>query len=438
MGLEPQPPDAGFFREWDSRLPGQRRSLDRAQALQRRLGLTGPHPPVLTVVGSKGKGTAATYASAYLAAGGHRLVTVTSPSLRSTTERIRVDGAAVDPSTLARLGAELDEGIRYLPPSAAGYLSPSGLFTLAGLLLARQQHADYLVLEAGRGGRSDEVSLVEPAVVAITAIFGEHLAELGGSLPAVAADKAGVVGAGTAAVLLGSPPEPAAAQAVRETVAARSGGRLAVEPPPAGWPELPGQLFPPGLGWTNARLGCWAASRLLAATGQPEPPGEVLATTLGSVRLPGRLSAHRLPGSGVEIVADAAVSPAGFRTALEYARARLGGVDHVLLSLPDGKDLAGAVRELAGLPVTFVTVPASHLHYTGPTPPGWPRLPAGQLGADYLAGLGRRLLTLGTVSFLTRILELLEVPTADTFTPPARGTGAHPIESGEERLVLPR
>lgn len=429
MGGEPEPADAVFFREWDSRLPGRHRSLDRARALLPELQLTGRHPPVLTVVGSKGKGTAATYASAYLVAGGHRVVTVTSPSLRSTTERIRVDGAAVRPATLARLGAELDAGIRELPPPAAGYLSPSGLFTLAGLLLARQQHADYLVLEAGRGGRSDEVSLVEPAVVAITAIFGEHLAELGGNLPAVAADKAAVVGASTAAVLLGSPLEPAAARAVRETVAARS--RLAVEPlEPAdrvdaaapAWADLPDRLLPPGLGRANGRLGCRAASRLLAATGRSEPPGPALAATLGSVRLPGRLSVHRLPGSGVEIVADAAVSPVGFRTALAYARARLGGVDRVLVSLPDGKDLAGAARELAGLPVTFVTVPASHLRYTAPTR-GWPRLPAGQLDRDYLAGSGRRLLALGTVSFLARILELLDTPTAEAFTPPARNAG---------------
>lgn len=158
-------PDTVFFREWDSRLPGQHRSLDRARAVRDRLGLAS-HPPVLTVVGSKGKGTAASYASAYLAAAGHRVVTVTSPSLRHTTERIRVDGAAVDEATLARLGDRLAAAIRELPPPRDCYLSPSGLFTLAGLLLARELPAGYLVLEAGRGGRSDEVSLVEPAVVA--------------------------------------------------------------------------------------------------------------------------------------------------------------------------------------------------------------------------------------------------------------------------------
>lgn len=409
-------PDLVFFREWDSRLPGQRRSLDRARSLLGRVGLAGYRPAVLTVVGSKGKGTTATYASAYLAAAGHRVVTVTSPSLRSPTERIRLHGAAVSEPTLARLGQVLAAGIRQLPPHAgAGYLSPSGLFTLAGLLLAQERSADYLVLEAGRGGRSDEVCLVEPAVVAITAIFGEHLAELGGSLAAVVADKAGVVGPGTAAVVVGPQPDPATSWLVREVVAARSGRRLRVEPLEPARPGLPGRLLPPGLGRANALLGHLAAARLLALTGRPEPPRPAVEATLASVALPGRLSVHDLPGTGTRIMVDAAVSPAGVRTAVGYARARLGGIDHVLLSLPDGKDLAGTVPALAGLPVTFVTVPASHLRFTEPRPPGWGSAGTEVLDRGYLSGIGRRVLALGTVSFVARVLTVLDAPTSVAF-----------------------
>jgi dihydrofolate synthase/folylpolyglutamate synthase len=413
-------PDLVFFREWDSRLPGQRRSLDRARSLRDHLGLASYRPAVLTVVGSKGKGTTANYASAYLAAGGHRVVTVTSPSLRSPTERIRLDGTAVADSTLARLGQVLAAGIRQLPPHlapGAGYLSPSGLFTLAGLLLARERSADYLVLEAGRGGGSDEVSLVEPMVVAITPIFGEHQAELGGSLAAIVADKAGVVGPGTAAVVVGRQPDPATARLVRAAAVARSSRRRAVEPFAPDRPELPDRLLPPGLGRANARLGCLAAVRLLAVTGRPQPARAAVGATLGSVSLPGRLSVHDLPGTGTQVLADAAVSSVGYRTAVGYARARLGGIDHVLLCLPDGKDLAGAVGALAGLPVTFVTVPASHLSFTQPPPPGWGSASAVELDRDYLSGLGRRVLALGTFSFVGRVLTTLDVPTGAGFRP---------------------
>ncbi|MGH3682117.1 MAG: hypothetical protein ACRDT2_17915, partial [Natronosporangium sp.] len=245
-------PDAVFFREWDARLPGQRRSLDRAGAVLDRIGLAGFRPQTLVVVGSKGKGTTACYASAYLAAAGRRVVTVTSPSFRDSAERIRLDGAAVPAQTLARIGDRLAAAIRQLPPPADGYLSPSGLFLLGGLLLARERSADALVLEAGRGGRSDEVSLLDPTVVAVTAILGEHLAELGGTLPAVAEDKAGVVGPGTAAVMVLPQPDPATLPVVREVVAQRSRGRLPVELLDPARPGVPERLLPPGLGRANA------------------------------------------------------------------------------------------------------------------------------------------------------------------------------------------
>ncbi|MPZ27989.1 MAG: hypothetical protein GEV12_16665 [Micromonosporaceae bacterium] len=412
-------PDTVFFREWDARLPGQRRSLDRARAVLHHTGLAGHQQPTLVVVGSKGKGTTASYASAYLAAGGHRVVTVTSPELREATERIRVDGAAVDPATLAGLGDRLAAAIRELPHSGDGYLSPSGLFTLGGLLVARERSADVLVLEAGRGGRSDEVSLLDPTVVAITTILGEHLTELGGTLAAVVEEKAGVVGPGTAAVVALPQPDAATTRVVREVVAERSGRRLPVELLDPDRPELPEHLLPPGLGRANALLGCRAAALLLRAGGAPEPAGPALAATLDTVRLPGRLSLHRL-ATGTELLVDAAVSLAGVRTSLEYARSRLGGIDHVLLSLPDDKDLAGAVAALADLPVTFVTVTASHLRFTRPRPPGWGAVDADRLDPSYLSGLGRRVLALGTVSFVGRLLAVLQVPTTVIFRPPPR------------------
>lgn len=409
-------PDAPFFREWGNRRPGARRSLDRARSLLGRAGLDPyadprePHrdprlPGVLVVVGSKGKGTAAVYASAYLAAAGRRVVTVTSPALRDATERIRVDGAAVAAETLAALGRRLASLVE--PPGPGeGYLSPSGLFTIAGLRHARDIAADHVVLEAGRGGISDEVSLVAPEVVAITPIFDEHVAELGGSLAAVVADKCGVVRAGTRAVVVG--PQPAQTRRLIEDAVRRPVTEPAAD-------LVPDDLLPPGLGAANARAGCTAAAQLLGS--RPDPG--VLDRVLRTVSLPGRLSVHRLPGARVWIQVDASVSRAGFAAALGHARSRLGGIDHVLLSLPDDKDLPGAAAELAGLPVTFVTVPASHLGYTRPLPAGWHPVAADQVDLAMLAGLGERIVALGTVSFVGRLLAVLGVPTANVFQAPA-------------------
>lgn len=402
-------PDQVFFQEWDARAPGERRSLARARALLGAAGLDSPGPPVLTVVGSKGKGTAAVYASAYLCAAGRRVVTVTSPSLWRTTERIRVDGVPVDETTLAALGDRL-AALRPGRTAGAGYLSPSGLFLLAGLVHARDVAADAVVLEAGKGGRSDEVSLVDPTVVAVAPIFAEHLGELGGSVEAVVADKLGVVRPRTRAVVIGTQPEPTWRR-IRDRVAAQTGGALtpveAAADPAAG--AVGSDLLPPGLGAANARLGCVAASHLLAAA----PPAAALRRVLGTVRLPGRLSRHRLPGT--ELVVDAAVDRTGVAAAVRYARTWLGGIDHVLLSLPDDKDLAGAAVSLYGLPVTAVTLPAGHLTYRRPVPPGWSRVRVSEVDRAFVAARGPRVLALGTVTFVAHVLRLAGADPAVAF-----------------------
>ena len=202
-----------FFREWERRAPGETRDVERARALAGALGVLGPSAPVLTVVGSKGKGTAATYASAFLAAAGFRVCTVTSPGLRTDRDRIRIDGRAVSSEELAILAADLDTAVRALPPPSDGYLSPSGLFLLAGVLHARRAGADALVLEAGMGGRSDEVALFPPDVAAITPVFLEHAGVLGDTEAEIAREKLGVAAPGT--VVLSAPQSAPVAEVLR-------------------------------------------------------------------------------------------------------------------------------------------------------------------------------------------------------------------------------
>lgn len=387
---------ADFYAEWRRRGTGARRSLRRAELLAEAAGAS-PAAPVLTVVGSKGKGTAATYASAWLAAAGCRVVTVTSPGLRSDAERIRIGGAAISAGQLAGLGRRLAEAARTLPPDPGGYLSPSGMFTLAGLLHARDVGAGVVVLEAGMGGASDEVSLFPPAVVAITKVFGEHLGLLGDTPAEIAADKAGVVADVTAAVVsLPQTPEVAAA------IAALVPGVEVM----TGLPDVP---LPSGLGRDNAALGCLAARRLLGALGRTAPAGR-LRRVLSSVRLPGRTSWHEIPGATLLI--DSAVTRAGAAAALAEACSRWDRIDHVLVCLPDHKDVPGVAAELGGLPVTYARMPDREgLRFTL-TPDG---VDAATLTRESLAALGERIVVLGTVYFTGRILDLVDAPTGRLF-----------------------
>ncbi len=388
-----------FYAEWNDRGPGETRDVSRAGELAELLGVRPPRTPVLTVVGSKGKGTTATYASAWLAAAAVRVVTVTSPSLRSDTERIRVNGTAVSVEELRGLAGRLETAMKSLPRRREGYLSPSGLFTLAGLLHADTIAADAVVLEAGMGGASDEAGLFPPAVVAITEIFAEHVGVLGDTPAEIAADKAAVATPATSAILT-LPQTSPVTTAINTTLATRtttrpeiitrdlpttidshirSGttrrpeghvrpattpvtpeghgrpGTIAPQPPAATARPQPGPItymLPAiGLSRPNAELGCAAGARMLTALGLRQPPAGHLADVLASVVLPGRSTRHDVHGTATRVLVDSAIDRTGATAALAEAYRVWGQVDHVLVCLPDHKDVSRcrrAARRAAG------------------------------------------------------------------------------------------
>jgi dihydrofolate synthase/folylpolyglutamate synthase len=406
--------DQAFFAERGARRPaGRRRSLLRARALAPHLGVDldawRAHPErVVTVVGSKGKGTVATFASAALAAAGLRVGTLTSPGLRSNRERIRVDGEAISHRDYETLVAEVTGTIvrvsELLPDD--GYLSPSGLFTLSALRHFADRGCEAAVLEAGMGGASDEVSLVAPGVVVVTPILAEHVGILGDSVAAIAAEKAGVIGAATRHVVTADLEDPAAEAAIGAAVAAhgcrrhRAGGDDAAvgtgaEPAPAA----------PGLGAGNAHLGVVAARLLLDLAGRPAPHPETLDTALRSVRLPGRLSRHR---RGVqEWVIDCATNPTAIAAAIAHTTATVGPPTSVLTFIPRHRDPAPLLDALRGQMV--VQVP-------GGPPTG---APGGgtvmRLEGIDLDALGARVLALGPVYFAGELLATLGVDCERSF-----------------------
>ncbi len=412
-----------FTERLAGRAVGARRSLARARALAPHLGIDladwSRRPErVLIVVGSKGKGTAATFASAVLATSGLRVGTLTSPGLLSNRERIRVDGRAITRQQYEPLVAFVAETVTRVGPALPGdgYLSPGGLFTLAALRHFDEQGCDAVVLEAGMGGASDEVSLVVPAVVAITAILAEHLGVLGSSVAEIATEKAGVTRDGTLEVVTAVQGFPEAEEAIiaaaREhgcrvhTVeagnpegAVATAGMIAWggSEPPA--PQAPGAPLPPGLAAVSAAVGVIAALRLLGLRGLPAPGPAVLDTALRGVQLPGRLSHHR---RGLQRwIVDCATNPAAITTALEHAISSIGPPTAVLTFIPRHRDAAPLLDALGGQPV--VRVPGGR---AGPTPGEGAVM---RLDAVDLDGLGPRVLAVGPVYFAGEVLATLGI-----------------------------
>jgi Folylpolyglutamate synthase len=394
--------DEPFFRAWKNRRPGESRSLERARELAASLELERLAIPLLTIVGSKGKATTAVYASATLSAAGLRVGTITSPPIISNRERIRINGQAISHDTYINLSQSLAKLLDDAAQQSkeAGYLSPSGLYTLMGLRHFLDQRCDVIVLEAGMGGRSDEVSLFSPTVVAVTSIFREHADVLGPDISAIALNKIGVVRDSTKAAL-SLPQSSEVTEVLLHETQKQHCPLTFVEPQP--FEISPKINLPDGLSRANAALGIEAAQKLLNVCGLQAASTARLQKILSTIKLPGRLSAH-IDERGRKWILDAAINARGIASALEYAEREFGEIDTVLVCLPTGKDAAGAREVLGQRTFVAVSLETEHLSFVDAE---WDArlIPLEELERHLK---GQRILAVGTWSFIGVLLKRLE------------------------------
>lgn len=380
------------------------------------LGLDLEHPaPALGVVGSKGKGTTVAYASALLAETGLRVGTVFSPGLVSNRDRLRVDGSVLPIDEYVALLEWVDSALRTLPPPIDGYIGPSGFFLVAGLAHFAAVGCEALVLEAGIGGRRDDLGHVGLIGLAMAEVFLEHTDLLGPTIAAIADDKVGAARPGTRFVSHLAQSEEAEA-VIRRHCEAIGADRMRVDAtaraPYAG-------AVVEGLTGMNAAHGMIAARRLLAELGRPDTRDDQVRAAAGRVHYPGRLSRHELDGSTVFV--DSAVSRDGFENALAHVERETGAPPMLtLVSVPREKDLAGFRAVAAGLAagrppgrVVFVALEREHLHY--PEREEWPGAWATATELPALMRSAPVVLAIGTASFSSEVLRHCGVDTDRIF-----------------------
>lgn len=399
------------FREWSARPAGQRADARRFGMLATALGLDLEHPaPALGVVGSKGKGTTVAYASALLVEAGLTVGTVFSPGIITNRDRLRVNGAVLPVAEYASLLERVDAALRTLPPPTEGYLGPSGFFLAAGLAHFAAVGCQALVLEAGIGGRRDDLGRVGLTGLAMAEVFLEHTDLLGGTIAEIAGDKVGAARPGTRYITHLAQSEEAEA-VIRAHAAAIGAERICVdETARAPYADAVG----PGLGGMNAAHGMHAARRLLAQLGHPDVTPDQLRAAGARVFYPGRLSRHDLAGPGARstVFVDSAISRDGFENALAHVAHETGAPPPLtLVSVPRTKDLAGFREVAARLSgrVVFVALERVHLHY--PERSEWPGEWATAAELPALLRAAPVVLAIGTASFSAEVLRLCGVDT---------------------------
>ncbi|MGH6709719.1 MAG: bifunctional folylpolyglutamate synthase/dihydrofolate synthase [Bradyrhizobium sp.] len=150
----------------------------------------------IVVTGSNGKGSTATMCASIGRAGGLRTGLFTSPHLLRFNERIRIDGVEISDDTFAQLQQQVETAIDGVSERRGEKFGAfEALFALACLHFS-ETNCDFMVFEAGIGGRYDPVRLIGARETCVTSVDYEHVELLGDSLELIASDKSDACAAG--------------------------------------------------------------------------------------------------------------------------------------------------------------------------------------------------------------------------------------------------
>ncbi|HKD18539.1 MAG TPA: Mur ligase family protein [Thermoanaerobaculia bacterium] len=199
---------------------GIRLGLAAIDAVCERLGRPERRVPSVLVAGTNGKGSTAATLDAIVGAAGLSAGLYTSPHLERVNERIRIRGEDIGDG---ELDAELREVFAAADLSPAIPLTYFEAMTAAAFTAFVRRSLDLAVLEVGLGGRYDATNVAPAVLSVVTSISLDHVEDLGGTIAAIAFEKAGVFRGGRPVLVASRRLE---ALAVFEDVARQTGATL--------------------------------------------------------------------------------------------------------------------------------------------------------------------------------------------------------------------
>ncbi len=172
---------------------GQKPGLERIRTLLRAIGDPQKCVRCIHVAGTNGKGSVCAMLDSILRAAGYRVGMFTSPYIRVFHERMRADGELISDGELA----EITDYVRPFADAMDESPNEFELITAIGFEFFRRRGVQYVVLEVGLGGRLDPTNVIEnPLLSIITDIDFDHTVQLGNTIQAIAAEKAGIIKVG--------------------------------------------------------------------------------------------------------------------------------------------------------------------------------------------------------------------------------------------------
>lgn len=194
-----------------------KKDLTRTVALCRHLGHPEHKFKSVHIAGTNGKGSVSNMLAAVCTAAGLKTGLYTSPHYKDFRERIRINGKPIPKKEVVKFVEALRPLCDELQPSFFELT-----VAMAFDYFAKQQ-VDVAIIETGLGGRLDSTNVLKPLLSLITNIDYDHQQFLGDTLPAIAAEKAGIIKAGIPVIIGQSQP---ATNAVFENKALATGSSI--------------------------------------------------------------------------------------------------------------------------------------------------------------------------------------------------------------------
>ena len=171
-------------------------TLDRILILMEFLGNPQDRLNVIHIAGTSGKTSTSYYVAALLSTTGKKVGLSVSPHVTDVRERVQIN---TDTLPETEFCAELDSFITLIKdcPAKPTYFE---LLIAFAFWEFERQGVDYAVIEVGIGGLLDGTNVIKQTgkICVITDIGYDHINVLGKTLPAIAAQKAGIIHNGNA------------------------------------------------------------------------------------------------------------------------------------------------------------------------------------------------------------------------------------------------
>jgi dihydrofolate synthase/folylpolyglutamate synthase len=297
-------------------------SLDRIEAFTELLGEPQHSFRSIHLTGTNGKTSTSRMIETLLRALDLRTGRFTSPHLERMSERISIDGEPLDDEAFVRA---FNDVAPYTHLVDAAQDHPLSFFeTIVAMAYAAFADApvDVAVVEVGMGGSWDATNVIDADVAVVLTVAVDHAKYLGEDAVTIAAEKAGIIKAGSVAVLAEQTPEVAAVLLER---AAEVGATIAREGIEFGvvsrTPAVGGQVvslqglraryddvFLPLYGAHQAQNAAVALAAVEAFAGTGVLDDEVVRAAFAEVTSPGRLEIIRRSPT---VLLDAAHNPHG-------------------------------------------------------------------------------------------------------------------------------